>query len=403
MYIITVMDNQKNIIYLGLITLLILSGCADPADFSQYESLNLIADQDFSYTGNDDGEQLWLREYIKHQVDEPSINPDSHMIFEPVDAAEAGSITGLPAGAAMYRLEIPNLIPNGDFETDPTASGWSETGTFSLITWDPPAVPSHIEGRVLDFYHPTGGWIKLNTPAYLTSNVKYSLRFDLRLKGTELDNMLFEYNYNDGSTPPIDWSPVLIPYSQTDIINFPVEKDKNISAFTATAAGFFTIGWSVSNKSKEGYMDNFRITRIDRSNTLYLDVPFRMGERPELLSGGTYTFSVYVKKENSTRVTPDYPNRYHAEGLTMGINDTSGGLSGNKVDISGITDSTWIQVSVQYSNSQRVQINTPVNTGDSVMTLTMVPTDWNSTTANTAGSILISSPSLTWSPDALSE
>ncbi|MBI9104108.1 MAG: hypothetical protein JEY99_16955 [Spirochaetales bacterium] len=391
---------KKALLLLLLISIILLASCVEPVDFSEYEDVNFIIDQDFPTTGNDDGEQRWLEERAAEEVTDGV----EYMIFEPVSETAAGSIVNLPADAAIYRLEIPNLVPNGDFEEDPLTSGWSEEGATAEITWDAATDPAVIEGRVLDYSHSASSLVKLDTSAFLLPDVQYSLRFDLKLSpGTdELDNMNFEYYYNLASeTPAYSWSPVLLGYGNTVIIDFPVEVDKNAPAFTTTESGYFTIGWSVGNSGQEGYMDNLRMTRVDRTNTLFLDIPFSSPDRPDLLSGGTYTFSLYVKKEAADQVTPQVHNRFQAEGLTMGINTTaSASYSGRNIDISAITASTWTKVSVSYSNSERVQIYTPADTSASIMTLSIVPTNWNSANDNTAGSILISSPELTWTYDS---
>ena len=89
----------------------------------------------------------------------------------------------------------------------------------------------------------------------------------------------------------------------------------------------------------------FRITSYNVCYTKLL--------RPDLLSGGIYTFSIYVKQEEPADVTPA-TERYPAESLTLGINPppsaaypANPSYSGRTVDISGVTDSTWVKVSVR--------------------------------------------------------
>lgn len=359
----------------------------EPADFLEYTDVNLIPSRDFDAVDPETALPVWQRE----------IADSTYMIFEEITAAEAGTVSGLPDPAApVFRLEIPNLIDNGDFEADPAGTGWSTSGGATL-TWVPNTDPKAIAGRSLYFSHSSNtlDYLEMNLSA-LTPDALYSIRFDLGLT-IKMETMLFQYD--NGTSNPVKWSPALSEYSITDIIAFPVANNSSIPAFSSAAGGSFLIGWPNNNSGQQGYFDNLRITRIDQSNMIYAEIPYQETGRPALLSGGTYTFSVYVKREDPSQVTPVRVNHYHAEGLTMGINDTTGLLSGISVDINGVTDSQWTEVSVSYNQTQRVQIYLPDDPTDPVIQLSLVPSKWCENGQNTAGSILISSPSLIWSPE----
>ena len=94
--------------------LFIISCEQDPTILTEYEGVNLIANKGF---------------------DSPDWNPDqgaTYMTFEEVTGV---SLPAGVTGAAVYRLEIKNLVDDGEFEVGAigtTPAGWSATGSATF-------------------------------------------------------------------------------------------------------------------------------------------------------------------------------------------------------------------------------------------------------------------------------
>jgi len=384
------MCGKSGLICSGFLFLaLILGGCSISADFSDIQGVNLITSRDLDDIDTVTLLPLWQRE----------IADNTYMIFDDITVGYSGPTAGLPdAAAPIFRMEIPNLVTNGDFEGG--LAGWTANGSASMST-----AAGIIDGNCLQFQHSSSNldYLELNLAGLPAVDALYSIRFDLKMS-IAMENMLFEYD--NGTATTVVWTPDLSEFTTAEIISFPVGDVGSIPAFTSAAGGVFHIGLpSQSNSGQQGYLDNLRITRIDQSNTVYLEVPYSDAVRPDLLSGGIYTFSIYVKQEEPADVTPA-TERYPAESLTLGINPppsaaypANPSYSGRTVDISGVTDSTWVKVSVSESWSQKVQVDAPADGTDPVLILTMTPTDSNGNGTNIAGSLLVSTPSLTWTPE----
>ncbi|MFO8042648.1 MAG: hypothetical protein R6U25_05570, partial [Alkalispirochaeta sp.] len=127
---------------------LLLTSCPTGVDWSDYDGVNLIEDRPLGAT-DADGNSLW---YFAEGLEAGTVNPvtgtnvsTDFVALVEVPENEAGS---LPAGVSgpIYRYEIPNLLPHGDFEEiDNTNFGalWnrdldgSDPGNITIDTADP--------------------------------------------------------------------------------------------------------------------------------------------------------------------------------------------------------------------------------------------------------------------------
>ena len=95
---------------------LAITGCRPAAGFDEYRGVNLIESRDFDAT-DETGTALW-------QTDASN----TYMTWE-----EVGSVTppGVVTGP-VYRLEVKNLLANGDFENATLPGFWSAAGAASV-------------------------------------------------------------------------------------------------------------------------------------------------------------------------------------------------------------------------------------------------------------------------------
>ena len=109
-------------IAVGFALFIVFASCEIPTvDFSEYVDVNFLEDHAFD-------DAAWIPDQLA-----------PYMLFEAVPASVATAV-GTPfdapsnAGSTIYRLEVLNLIPNGDFEdtvaynvTD-LPDGWTNSG-----------------------------------------------------------------------------------------------------------------------------------------------------------------------------------------------------------------------------------------------------------------------------------
>ncbi len=347
---------------LVLTVLMPLLSCSDsPMDLSEYQGKNYIENSNLA-SGD------WL---IKGNAVDYGYN---YMTL----TDESGTYATGPDGTA-YRLEIPNLFPNGDFETG-ASPGWTATASASNAN-------NPVSGFSLYF-----NLTSVQTAAYTLSNLldiaagvdpatenpQYSIKFDLNTSPSYTD-IQFLY-YNGGTKIEPIWQVTGLSSWLVQNYEFPYLSSALDGGMTITvsAGSTFNIG---DNKQQEGNIDNIRLTRTDFDNTVYLTVPQKQSGRVDLVSG-IYRFSLYVREEDNTQVSPTagFLNAFKSSGVTLFINDSPEEFTAAEYS------TTWTKLSME----KFIQINN----GDSI-TLKISPTLTTSgDISKDAGRVVISSPSL---------
>ena len=230
------LNNLRASIGLASTVLILLFACEfPPADYSEYVGVNFLE---------------------PHGFDDESWIPDQsapYLLFEAINATVSASV-GTPGAApansstAVYRFEVLNLIPNGDFEdttaysVGDTPDGWSATDNLStIITAEISAIGSVGGDRELTILiDETADDISFNLRAIpggandgLVTNAIYGLRFDF--KPSEPNDYLFFYDDTvDSTLPSIPiWESLVTDPSQ--VYNFPFDFAEVTSEFSASA------------------------------------------------------------------------------------------------------------------------------------------------------------------------
>ena len=386
---------KKIFIFAGLAVFLFFS-CNLIKDFDEYTGVDLIAGK--SFTSED-----WQADRAESY----------YLNFEPVTAEEAGTTQGLPSGAEIYRLEIPNLVPNGDFEeTNPgeAPAGWVLSESTNNINQVIDSGNYLINNNTLRFDIDNSKTnridynLRSDTTGLLDGFIEessYLVRFDIR----STSETIFEYN-NNSKTFTL-WS--FEKGEDLSVRVFPLEIMD--SQFTAQSgqAHFFSIGTFEKHEQKpqEGYIDNFRITRTDINQYIRLSVPVTdsEGNRLELLDG-IYRFSVYIKEDPThTKASATAPNRFPANGVSLLMSVKSGDTVLKTTvpevfspDDEGADWSVWSQISM----TAFIQFDLPGagTIEEQMLELAITPTDTSAGGAGKdVGSILIAAPSLEFLPD----
>lgn len=366
-----------------LVFLLALLSCAREDPFPEYRGVNLVASHGF---GAD-----WIADQTQ-----------PYMVFEEA-SADAGSAS--PSGGAVYRLEIRNLMPNGDFESTTAGqqpAGWTATdaGVTYYVSENKDAEFA-IEGKSLYLTIPKGDW-RLNfdlrnASTGLSDGFKegamYLWRFLFR---SEKEKLIAEINNN------ADTAGILITWNQSrvgteaDIQTFPASNISypEVSVSQGLQSYYFCIGTlSYEQTAQTAGIDNIRITRTDLSYMIRLGLLYSEAGRLPLLSG-TYRFSMYIKADPI--VTPAYPNRFPAQAVSLGINSSTSGTlypAVYKPTDSGADWTNWTLVSGDF----QLQIDPPASgtENEPVIELFLSPSNYvNGFWGKDIGSILIADPYL---------
>ena len=368
---------------LTVVLLLFAAGCPTSDFFAEYRRKNLVVGYDF-----DSG--AWAVEY-------DITTAFTYAQFQSVTAVEAGTTAGLPdSSAPLYRIEAVNLAENGDFEAA-LSGNWILPGAPITVTRDPGVGDEQLDGDSLYFNSDGSDTIDYDMKAGsmgVENTGSYAVRFDFKTPGGQI-NMTFETN--DGTDSISLWGPFTSLEGWSVRKDFPLDVPTVGSSLFVSGAGnrIFSTGTLSdavpTSPAQEGRIDNLRIARVDSNERIEATVPLTPSGSDVDLVSGWYRFSVWVKKEDSLQVTPTVPNAFHASGLTLGVN-------GNREAFYPGTDYTgteWTKVSIDTF----VDASGAVDPSDTVLTLTITPSDRTTLGRNDIGRVLVSTPSVELLPD----
>jgi hypothetical protein len=306
---------------------------------------------------------------------------------------EQESVNGGFSGSEAYRLELKNLMPNGDFETGALGAGWSGTGTIPGVSNSGSVEDVPIDGNSLHYDFNSGSYVSFDLGTIsdgALNNTKYRLHFDFRVE----TGILFDYNDGTNSyftDPNLYW---IENYTSWGTREFPTVNKNSIITTPSIGGIFFSIGTpdpAVSSPSQNGYLDNLSIVKADGTYGIAYTLEGSINSEGIELIPGTYRFSVYVKQELDADVTPATLNRFRAEYVELSI---SGPLSNLNTDEnralfpSSSEWSDWTKISVDSDSLRPAE-------GSSPITMTIFAYNHNN---RYSGSILVSAPILEYIP-----
>lgn len=361
-------------VILMTISIMFLSCEQDPTILTEYEGVNLIANKGF---------------------DDPDWTPDQdwpqpavpiYMTYE-----EVSSVT-LPdgvTGAAVFRLEIKNLVDDGEFEDNPVGteielaplSPWSTTGTAVA---DVSGVD--VEGGNSLFFNIPGNTdimeygLSALADGY-PDNSNYILRF--QFLPTERKGYWFYFPLYSIATPEINLRIAEVNDIPLIVKNFPDDFEISTSEFTSIAD---TDQFSITGTVQSGYIDHFRIVRTDIPLRLRIILAWADGNNPEGLPlvSGWYKFSFWARSDPDALTTS---NRFASGNVSIGIENALSAFpeTGSPLSMNG-----WERI----NKVTFVQIDEPADPSERVLELSLSPTDVKYANSRDAGSILITAPSL---------
>lgn len=356
----------------------ILAACIVPDYFTAYAGKNLVGHEALSG---------W------------SINQNTtYMRYEAVSTV---TTTGLPDETALiYRLENKNLFPNGDFEGIAIGAlpvAWTQVGgTNSIAAAEPP-----MTGQALSFDLIQSEYIEYDLETLtdgLITDSSYLFRFDLAgaaqpykfdIENTTAGGTLIPYTFTI-SKPNTAYA---IPedISTASLTDFLVYSDSEVFRINSKTGGI----------PQTGYIDNFRVIKLDQVQELSINLPYEDADRIDSLGliSGTYRFSIWVKADADAVTTN---NSFNSNVVTLKIESfdpdgTGGSSTTGSFEASDNSSFTgWTNIYID----EQLQIDEPIDTSSTIIKLSVSPCDYTggAITAD-AGSILISTPELLLSSD----
>lgn len=409
---------------LAVLVLILFTSCPSPVDWSIYEGVNLIAARGF---GDDDGDTgaPWapapgLTTAGGGEVDFVRFERVTD-VTPPADA---------PEGTQVWRYEVVNLFKNGDFE-DGGLAGWSSEGSPSAANATITTASPISGGRSLslNFFDKTAFlWTDLQTQLIggFPEAADFAWHIDFKMPTEN-----FGVELNDGSNPESTAS-VLASWSidrgapdAAMVFSFPGAESDNPARFAGgnallrdpavPARTRFSIGGLNAEVQGrvEGLFDNLRVVRSNQNHYLRLPVPLAEAGRPEIVAGGTYTFSVYVRRDptagglTTTPAATLQANRFAARHFAVGIDSVAGDRSITR-NVStqrrhlepevNVQSDTWHRMDFEFAGHGVV---VPYNAQPEDVIFDVVIEIGNYSGGSDyrdAGSLLLAAPQLTWSP-----
>ena len=366
--------------------IVMMSSCEPVNPFPEYVGVNLLESRGVSPETSAAG-------YLAGPL--PAMSFD-YIVLTPLTAAEYGAAPHGTPVPDVYRLELVNLFPDGDFEaTAPGASpaDWEDNGPDFFEVADDPG--PGLTGRYLAFDVTSPSYARLELDAHLLDGLVADATYHLELetvRKTRTSAVVFDYG-DDAHTSHLKMNGLSWTFEQagkqdTPVEVFPNPGDETFNgpgSFYANAAGdgYFSVGSPLAGTLSAGYVDNIRVSRVDIMPHWSFVVPVDpLDAEALLLVPGRYRFRVFVKDEIDSQVTPNVQNRFRSRQITIGVDGAFSTYSGTAL---GWDSTQWIEVihefrltAAQLASSAAVRIQLTPSSLDTPR----------------IGSILISSPVL---------
>ncbi len=327
-----------------------------------------------------------------------------------------------PALGAGYedaaRLEMPNLMPSGDFEAGLDA-GWNPggfTGTFAAQTAVAAGAGNQINQNVLRIISSAS----TDTGNFALSGLNGGLPADgaelfLRasLRGDVIDGVFFQL-HNNTDTAGLQNLLASGLVATTAALEFPADYHEGITDPEADIRSQFTIGDSLDPTPTlclpagqleeegtiiDGSIDNLRIGRADVRSHIRTLVPAESPDGLELVSG-TYKLRFEVRRDPGADLDDagKDANRFPAPAIAAELFPvgSNSGLTGQGYELSWAALASWTEITFTFEN---IQIPAGLTATDDALEIRIYandPTSYEHT--SDIGSILIRNPSLVFDP-----
>ncbi len=418
----------RRLVLFSLSVFLLMTGCQEPDYFGEYEGINLLGSSSLAD---------W--QLMPDYSFETGTSAVDYMKYTP-ETGQAG-----PHAGPVYRLEIKNLINNGDFENGTSEPWFFSEAPFSSKT--SPATgsaqvsiissgPSVLEDNTLYFENlnknqqlgfacpgPAGSSSFVKPETYIYGK-NYIFSYDYRIERFQRalfrphwssSNSEKEYKAYGGENGTISTTGGM-EKNHFPPLDIEIAEGTNANNFDAAVPGAGEENcWVIAlSDTQKGSLDNFKVVRNTLGNfdlRLRLKLYLKNNNGLDLIPG-YYRFSIYVKEESSPA-----DNSFPADRIELGIKSQDDPNKKNVEDYQvyyktvtlhnlyaqdgrshqGWDSSGWTRLTL--ASSQLLQI--PGNSDEPVMELSISPSNPGSSDSGwnrlNPGVILIADPQLEYS------
>jgi len=386
--------NRFKLLFPFLILPILTTCTLDTEYFKDYKDLNLIGNMPLGGAWPD-GTPFWQTLTYKEALGiDPYMNWEAMTtVSPPADA---------PPGAAVYRLEIKNLIPNGDFTDTITPLPWTTAGTSRAVIEAATVIPGD-PNQDLDYFTPVRPTGADNSLWLTVRNSSDSVSFDLspyavdtvnqlyllRLKYRSYSSIAYKFGQDYALDKFIDVSYKMMGLPELKNKTLPVvatiPDSNNLPAPFSFSAG---IPHSLTFKGDKVVeqnlaIDDLQMVNVTQNTAVSLKVPSINDTQKPLLQGALYTFSIAVKDEEVSALTPLTANAYAAEALTVKIWFIDNSFANKSRLTFDLADFNTLNFPISY---------TPGAGDPPVLQIDISPTEELNLSTLTCGRLLISDP-----------
>lgn len=383
-----------------VVVALTLASCSLNTDyFSDYNNVNLLSNWDF--TSSTAGTPNWA-------LTSDTITTDSTYNPNPTDYmnwTDLGAGTGPTTNSHAYRLEIKNLIPNGDFSAPLSSWSISGTGTATEVS---SAVAQNNTSVTLGV--PALNWKSSLSTDTLSLNLNSALgnssissqplwrsgQYNLQMTFIDLfTSTPCQLNFVPTTGITTTWT---YPNSGLSNTNYPIQHLNALNSPGASVSNLVSYSgandalvFTTTNNTQNILFSGLQLVRSDLPLSVSTSLPSLTSGTLQLIPG-TYQFIVWVKDDS----TAGTANRFAATGLTIKI--TAATQPGNNGTFEAFFPDTgwssWTQLTLPLGTVDFVDYDSQ-HTGSPALTIALSPTNtYNDSPSLAAGSLWVASPTL---------
>lgn len=384
-----------------------LAGCSLNTNyFSDYTGANLLSSYEFNASG-------WATE---------TYGTDGASATDPYMNWSDASTTG-PGGGEAYKLEILNLIPDGNFFTSYTnttinSSYWSSSAATVTIYNGSTTFAASSSSSTTTYASfigsSTSGYLKLDLAASIEAitglSAPASHQYQLQANFIDPNGSPF-YVYNNNTLDSTSATATLATLTSSTVASGTLYEFASTSLGTTSVlnltysssfgASNLVFGYSDSyhnpNATEQFYLSNVRL--VPDTDTLYtkLSLPSLYSTSRQLIPG-TYQFSLYVKDDPNAGTSS---NHFYAKGLTVRFTIGAKSSLTKQVVVTATRTSSWsswTKLTFSLGTLDFVDSNSALTSGSTTypaLVIEISPTIMNSGTKD-SGAVYISDPTLTF-------
>lgn len=390
---------------------LVATGCTLDTDyFGEYRGKNILSNYGLDAVETDGTTAKWALEAPDASLT-TSLTVTASTFMNWTKASSDSALVALGTGYTLgpdgtspaYRVEIKNLIPNGDFaDTTVTSLTTPWTATGGTATWGTTLSSQTMTGRAMQ-------WTANNTSDVLSLDLTDAVEAETSLSGWPMKdtNYQFRADYLNlqnnevhlyrylASSQATDWSPDAS--TTTYLTKITLSKTFLVSSTETSSTQTFRVG--NGNAQPSMLFDNVKLVPDIATLWVKASLPLLGSGSITLLPGskaGMYVFTLKVR-DDPTVATSDGLNRLVPSAVTVRLKAKVKSGSGSSVTVFPRPSAGWTSWTTLTVNTGFDFVTSDSALSGDALTVEISPTN-TSTDSVDAGAVLIAQPTLTFNP-----